>query len=99
MMGIRVGNFRIGQRLGRPYGSDLVHLIGSSAPQRPIESNSGSAVIAITIVYGGLAVVFLVVGLWFLALPLLAATVICWLRWAANHHCGTRTPDEQDAPR
>jgi hypothetical protein len=97
MIGVRVGSVRIGQGFGRSYGSDLVHLSGE--PQRPIESNSGSAVIAITIVYGGLAVVFLVLGVWFLALPLLAATVICWLRWAANPHSGTRTPGEQDAPR
>jgi hypothetical protein len=97
MIGVRVGSVRIGQRFGRSYGSDLVHLSGE--PQRPIESNSGSAVIAITIVYGGLAVVFLVVGMWFLALPLLTATVICWLRWAANPHSVTQTPREQDASR
>lgn len=97
MIGIRVGSVRIGQRLRRSYGSGLVHLGGEA--QRPIEANSGSAVIAITIVYGGLAVVFLILGVWFLALPLLAATVICWLRWAANPHCGNRTPGEQDTPR
>jgi hypothetical protein len=99
MMRVRAGNFRIGQRLKRPSGSDPVQLSGSSEPQRSTELHSGSAVIAITIVYGGLVVVFLVVGMWFLALPLLTATVICWLRWAANPHSVTQTPREQDASR
>jgi hypothetical protein len=108
-MGVRIGNPRVGHRVGgfyvsAPitgrnvgrqirigrrlpggfYGSVPVRISGSRRPQRPIGSLPLSGMIATTVVYVGLAVVILMAGAWFFALPLLIATVFCWLRWVAN---------------
>lgn len=77
--------FRVGHRLpGGSYASALVQVDSSRHPQRPIGAVPLSGMLAITVAYGGIAVALLCVGLWILALPLLVATMVCWLKWAAN---------------
>jgi len=76
---------RVGHRLpGGLHVSVPIRATRSRRPRPPIGSLSRSAMIATTIVYVGFAVLLLVVGVWILAVPLLVATVLCWLRRAAN---------------
>lgn len=79
---------RVGHRLpGGFYASVPIRATGSRRPRRPprtIGSLPRWSMITATVVYVVLALLLLVVGVWFLAVPMLVGTVLAWLRWAAN---------------
>ncbi|HET9256089.1 MAG TPA: hypothetical protein VFO16_12925 [Pseudonocardiaceae bacterium] len=76
---------RVGHRLPGGFYASVPVTVGSRRrPQPPIGSYSAAMMIATTVVFVGLAALFLVADGWPLTLLLIGATIYQWLVWAAN---------------
>lgn len=85
---------RVGHRLpGGFYASVPITVDGRRRPRPPIGSYSCGVMIATTVVFVGLAVLFLVAGGWPLTLLLIGVIAYQWLVWAANPQ--QRQPHQQ----